>query len=112
MATHQSRPLGFFRFNTEFMSDYEAHYGALDPWNTRVMQWPVGVAAATYALMPEDELRRTEFYQDYLRQTGVFRGLGGLVERKNGRIAVFGMQRGPEGGHFTPESVELVRTLM
>lgn len=112
MATHQSQPLGFHRFNTEFMRDYVAHYGALDPWNSRVMQWPVGLAAPTYVLMPEDEFRRTEFYQDYLRQTGMFYGLGGLVERADGRIAVFGVQRGYEDGRFPSETVDLVGALM
>ena len=112
IATHQSRPLGFHRFDTEFMQDYVAHYGALDPWNSRVMHWPVGIAAPTYVLMPEDEFRRTEFYQDYLRRTGMFYGLGGLVERADGRIAVFGVQRGYEEGRFPTESVELVSALM
>ncbi|WP_395016713.1 helix-turn-helix transcriptional regulator [Dongia sp.] len=112
LATHQSQPLGFHRFNTEFMQEYVAHYGALDPWNARVMQWPVGVAAPTYALMPEEEFRRTEFYQDYLRRTGAFYGLGGLVERADGRIAVFGVQRGYEDGRFSAESVALVGALM
>jgi DNA-binding CsgD family transcriptional regulator len=112
MATHQSQPLGFHRFDTEFMQDYVAHYGALDPWNARVMQWPVGIAAPTYVLMPEDEFRRTEFYQDYLRRTGMFYGLGGLVERADGRIAVFGVQRGYEDGRFETESVDLISALM
>jgi len=112
VTTHQSQPLGFHRFNTEFMQDYVAHYGALDPWNSRVMQWPVGIAAPTYMLMPEDEFRRTEFYQDYLRRTGMFYGLGGLVERADGRIAVFGVQRGYEEGRFPSESVALVSALM
>jgi len=112
IATHQSRPLGFYRFNTEFMRDYVAHYAALDPWNARVMQWPVGVAAPTYALMPEHEFRRTEFYQDYLRRTEVFYGLGGLVDRADGRMAVFGVQCSYEDGHFPVESVELIGTLM
>jgi DNA-binding CsgD family transcriptional regulator/PAS domain-containing protein len=111
-TTHQSQPLGFHRFNTDFMGDYVAHYGALDPWNARVMQWPVGVAAPTYALMPEDEFRRTEFYQDYLRRTGVFYGLGGLVERMDGRVAVFGVQRNYDDGRFPEESVALVGALM
>jgi DNA-binding CsgD family transcriptional regulator len=112
LGTHQSQPLGFHRFNTEFMQDYVAHYGALDPWNARVMTWPVGVAAPTYVLMPDDEFRRTEFYQDYLRRTGAFYGLGGLVERADGRIAVFGVQREYEDGRFEAESVKLVGTLM
>ena len=112
LATHQSQPLGFHQFNTEFMQEYVAHYGALDPWNARVMNWPVGVAAPTYVLMSEDDFRRTEFYQDYLRRTGAFYGLGGLVERADGRIAVFGVQRGYEDGRFPEESVSLVGALM
>jgi len=112
LATHQSQPLGFHRFNTEFMQEYVAHYGALDPWNARVMNWPVGVAAPTYVLMSEHEFRRTEFYQDYLRHTGAFYGLGGLVERADGRIAVFGVQRGYEDGRFPEESVSLIAALM
>jgi len=112
LATHQSQPLGFHQFNPDLMGDYVAHYAALDPWNARVMQWPVGVAAPTYVLMPENEFRRTEFYQDYLRRTGVFYGLGGLVERADGRIAVFGVQRGYEDGRFPEESVSLVAALM
>jgi DNA-binding CsgD family transcriptional regulator/PAS domain-containing protein len=112
LATHQSQPLGFHQFNTEFMQEYVAHYGALDPWNSRVMNWPVGIAAPTYVLMSEDDLRRTEFYQDYLRRTGAFYGLGGLVERADGRIAVFGVQREYEDGRFPEESVTLVGALM
>jgi len=112
LSTHQSQPLGFHQFNTEFMRDYVAHYGALDPWNARVMHWPVGVCAPTYVLMPEDEFRRTEFYQDYLRRTGIFYGLGGLVERAEGRVAVFGVQRSYEDGRFPEESVALVGALM
>lgn len=112
LATQQSSPLGFHRFNTDFMKDYVAHYGALDPWNARVKNWPIGFAAPTYMLMPDDEFRRTEFYQDYLRRTEVFYGLGGLVERADGKIAVFGVQRGYANGRFEAESVALVGALM
>jgi DNA-binding CsgD family transcriptional regulator/PAS domain-containing protein len=42
----------------------------------------------------------------------VFYGLGGLVERADGRIAVFGVQRGYEDGRFPAESVDLVSALM
>jgi DNA-binding CsgD family transcriptional regulator len=112
LTTHQSQPLGTHRLNTEFMRDYVAHYAALDPWNARVQSWPVGVTAPTYVLMPDHEFRRTEFYQDYLRATGIFYGLGGLVERADGRIAVFGVQRGYEDGRFDADAVALIATLM
>ncbi len=42
----------------------------------------------------------------------MFYGLGGLVERADGRIAVFGVQRGYEEGRFPTESVDLVSALM
>ena len=112
MATRQSRPFGFHRFDSSFMHDYEAYYGALDPWNARVLSWPVGVAAPTYMLMPDDEFRGTEFYQDYLRLTGVFYGLGGVVERSRGRMAVFGVQCSYEDGRFSSEALALIGGLM
>jgi DNA-binding CsgD family transcriptional regulator len=111
-ATHKSRPLGFFRLNPEMMRDYEAYYGARDPWNTRVMSWPVGVLAPTYMLMPDEEFRRTEFYQDHLRLNGVFYGLGGVVERAEGRMAVFGVQCSYEDGRFSREAMDVVTALM
>jgi len=112
MATQQSRPLGFHRFDDTFMRDYECHYAALDPWNRRALAWPVGVVAPTYALIADDEFRRSEFYQDHLRLTGLFYGLGGVVERAGGRMAVFGVQCAYEDGRFSPEATALVGRLM
>jgi len=112
MATQQSRPLGFHRFDDTFMRDYECHYAALDPWNRRARAWPVGVVAPTYALISDDEFRRSEFYQDHLRLTGLFYGLGGVVERAGGRMAVFGVQCAYEDGRFSPEATALIGRLM
>lgn len=112
IATHNSTLLGLHRFDPDFKRDYERHYAALDPWNRRVMNWPCGVIAPTYALIPDAEFRRTEFYQDHLRRTGLFYGLGGVVDRQDGRMVVFGVQCGYEDGRFTPEAQDLVGTLM
>jgi DNA-binding CsgD family transcriptional regulator len=107
-----SSAVGFHEFNPDFMRDYEAYYGAIDPWNAKVMHWPVGVAAPTYVLMRDDEFRRTEYYQDFLRHSGVFYGLGGVVERTSKRMAVFGAQCSYEDGRFDAEDVALVGQLM
>jgi len=111
-ATHRSRTLGFHRFNTEFMRDYVAHYAALDPWTTRALHWPIGVPAPTYVLLPDDEFRRTEFYQDYFRRSGMFYGLGGVVDRMDGRVVLFGAQCAYEDGRFSEEAVALVGAMM
>jgi DNA-binding CsgD family transcriptional regulator len=107
-----SSALGFHEFNPEFMRDYEAYYGAIDPWNAKVKHWPVGLAAPTYVLMQDNEFRRTEYYQDFLRHSGVFYGLGGVVERTPDRMAVFGTQCSYEDGRFDAEHVALVGALM
>jgi DNA-binding CsgD family transcriptional regulator len=107
-----SSAVGFHEFNPDFMRDYEAYYGAIDPWNTKVMHWPVGVAAPTYVLIPDNEFRRTEYYQDFLRHSGVFYGLGGVVDRTPKRMAVFGAQCSYEDGRFDAEDVALVGALM
>jgi DNA-binding CsgD family transcriptional regulator len=111
-ASNVSTAIGFHEFNAEFMRDYEAYYGALDPWNTRVQHWPIGVAAPTYLLMADSEFRRTEYYQDFLRRAGVFYGLGGVVDRTSQRMAVFGAQCSYEDGRFAAEDVELIGALM
>jgi DNA-binding CsgD family transcriptional regulator/PAS domain-containing protein len=107
-----SSALGFHEFNPDFMRDYEAYYGAIDPWNAKVMHWPVGVAAPTYVLIRDDDFRRTEYYQDFLRHSGAFYGLGGVVERTANRMAVFGAQCSYEDGRFDAEDVALVSALM
>ena len=112
LVTHRSRPLGTHRLDTDLIKDYEAYYGALDPWNARAMAWPVGVTTPTYALTSDVELRRSEFYQDHLRLTGMFYGVGGVVERSRSRMAVFGVQRGYEDGRFSSETLDLIRGLM
>jgi DNA-binding CsgD family transcriptional regulator len=112
VRSNVSAAIGFHEFNPEFMRDYEAYYGAIDPWNAKVMHWPVGVAAPTYLLMRDDELRRTEYYQDFLRLSGTFYGLGGVVERTPDRMAVFGAQCSYEDGRFDAEDVALVGALM
>jgi DNA-binding CsgD family transcriptional regulator len=107
-----SSGIGFHELNPEVMRDYEAYYGAIDPWNAKVKHWPVGVAAPTYVLMPDNEFRRTEYYQDFLRRSGVFYGIGGVVERTSDRMAVFGAQCSYEDGRFDAEDVALVSALM
>ena len=83
-ATQHSRPFGSFRLNFELLRDYESYYSKLDPWNRRYLAWPAGTMAPTYSLISDADFRRCEFYQDNLRHTGMFYGLGGVVDRTPG----------------------------
>jgi DNA-binding CsgD family transcriptional regulator len=102
-ATKQSRVLGMEGFDPYFMQRYEQYYGALDPWHKCGLVWPVGSVQQTPSLLPDSELRRTEFYQDHLRPQNVFYAMGGPVERTRGHMAVFGIQGSYENGSFSLE---------
>jgi DNA-binding CsgD family transcriptional regulator/PAS domain-containing protein len=94
------------------MRDYESYAGALDPWNKRAQSLPSGIAGPTYALISDHDLRRTEFYSDHLRPIGVFYGLGGVVDRLDGQMVIFGVQRSFEDGRFPPEAQEIIGKIM
>jgi hypothetical protein len=110
-ATGQSRILGMEGFEQDALERYEQYYGALDPWHKAGLCWPVGSVAQTPSLIPDHELRRTEFYQDHLRPQKLFYAMGGPVERTRGHMAVFGIQGGYENGFFPPEIQTLVTAL-
>jgi DNA-binding CsgD family transcriptional regulator len=111
-ATRRTFNLGYHRVDPKFMRDYEASVGAIDPWNVGALGCPAGRVAPTYALISDNDLRRTDFYQHYLRPTEIFYGLGGVVERSGGRMAIFGVQHTLGEGRFSSEASALIGTLM
>ncbi|GAB2179525.1 helix-turn-helix transcriptional regulator [Dongia sp. agr-C8] len=110
-VTRQSRILGMEGFEEHTLLRYEQYYGALDPWHKAGLSWPVGSVAQTPALIPDSELKRTEFYQDHLRPQKLFYAMGGPVERTHSHMAVFGIQGSYENGFFSPEIQALVTAL-
>ena len=110
-ATQQSRILGVEGFDPHFLDRYERYYGALDPWHKSGLTWPICSVAQTAALMPDRDLKRTEFFQDHLRPQKVFYAMGGPIERTRGHMAVFGIQGSYENGSFSPETQALVTAL-
>src|SRR5581483_6113003 len=81
LRTRRSTFLGTHSIDPRFAHDYEDRAGGIDPWNERARAWPVAALTPTYALISDADLRRTEFYQDHLRQQNIFYGLGGVVGR-------------------------------
>ncbi|HVY98214.1 MAG TPA: PAS domain-containing protein [Dongiaceae bacterium] len=111
-ATKRSRVLGADGFDPYYMSQYEHYYGALDPWHRCGRVRPVGSIDQTARMLPDAELRRTEFYQDHLRPQGLFYALGGPVERAPGHMAIFGIQCGQANGPFARKAEAVVTALM
>jgi hypothetical protein len=111
-TTKRSRVFGAEGFDPHYLDAYERYYGALDPWHKSGLSWPVGSVAQTAALIPDRELKRTEFYNDHLRPQRVFYALGAPIERSRGNMAVFGVQGSYENGNFDQEIVGLITALV
>jgi len=113
VARWESRIVGTHRMSSEFMADYRNYYASLDPWSRRSMVAEVGRATCTPELIADAELRRTEFYQDYLRPHGdLFYGLGGVIERTPRRIAILGVQRSYRAGVFDADCLAVIERIM
>jgi DNA-binding CsgD family transcriptional regulator len=61
--------LGFLSHNysEEHRSSYQAYYAATSPWNSRVAAMPVGKALRSQQLLAPEVLKKTEFYNDWIR---------------------------------------------
>jgi DNA-binding CsgD family transcriptional regulator len=90
---------------------YEQHYYTVDPWNHHAMSSQIGRVTLTHEFMRDADFQRSEFYQDYLRQSDIFYALGTTVERTPDHMAVFGVQCGHRKGPFSKEAANMVELI-
>jgi DNA-binding CsgD family transcriptional regulator len=78
-------------YDPAFMKSYTAHYGALNAWAEGLGRTPVGKPITSAECLPEEELFKTEFYNDWLRPQGDVRaGVGVVLARDSSRFFVLG----------------------
>lgn len=58
------------------VSSYRQYYSTIDPWAKSLAAAPLETPMLGYEHLREDELVRTEFYNDWARHGGMFRPLG------------------------------------
>jgi DNA-binding CsgD family transcriptional regulator/PAS domain-containing protein len=71
---------------------YVAHFHRLDPWLAGTLRNLDKVVLGSEAFS-ERELVKTEFYNDFARQAGLFRPMGGAIRLTPGVQAGFGIQQ-------------------
>lgn len=108
----QSAILGALNIDPDAAQDYERHYCTVDPWQQHATRSQTGRLNLTHEFISDAEFQRSEFYQDYLRRSGIFYAMGGTVTRDADHMAVFGVQRGLGRGPFSREIAEMVEPLM
>lgn len=84
----------------EFIGRYEVRYQGLDPWaERRRLIRPRGAVLAN-ELFPEEQLVKTEFYNDYARQIGMFRPMTTDVITPAGHEVEIGAEQPFSRTHF------------
>lgn len=79
---------------------YLAYYGRLDPWTPATLRAPLGAFVHSADFISDAEVERTEFYQDYARQLGIFRPAGTRLRLGERRTLTIGVSRPIEAPRF------------
>ena len=96
----------------EAIEVYEAHFQTLDPWTRPTLALSPHVYAPPRlgrALLPESDLVKTEYFQDFARPFDLAEVMGGAVPLSQGRTAVYSTHRPWTGERFGEDDEKRVR---
>ena len=64
-------------YDPEYVSRYVRYYSGINPWAARLAKTPVGIVQPSEAILPFDQMARTEWYDDWIRpQEDISTGAG------------------------------------
>lgn len=89
-------------------SAYREHYFALDPF----ISLPIGKVITLAELIPEQALRDSDYYQQYLKPAGVFHILGGDTLEPDGLLARLRVCRNEKEQGFTDNDKQLLASIL
>jgi DNA-binding CsgD family transcriptional regulator len=90
---------------------YDDYYVTRDVRRPRIRELPAGTVYIGQELAPDDEICRSEFYNDFLRPQGYFHALGAVPLKEEGRVAVLRVMR-PRSRPFGEEERAFLRLFL
>lgn len=99
---------------SERLDAYRNHFHRVDNWSNRVKVVPAGAPQSMQMLIPDDELLRSEIYNDYMKPVGRRYALGMTLDVGPSRF-LFALGRSKDEGDFASEhfaAMERVGTFM
>lgn len=111
---HTDRPLFALgpKADDESFRAYDAHYRSLDLRRPRIQALTAGTVFVGHELLPDAELERSEFYQDFLRPRGLYHVAGAVVRKDDDQLAVLRLSRPRDAGAFWRPQVGILRRLL
>lgn len=113
MATETPYNVTHTGFAPEFVASYMDYYGKICPWPAALGLVPVGEVRSARGLIPDGDLVRTEFYNDWVRpQDDIACGGGVTLARDTDRVVVFtGNIRRRDSEKLEPDLLRLIGLL-
>jgi len=100
------------RFEPEYLKSYAEYYTHRNVLLKSVDSLPEGSVMNSSRVISDENLRATEYYNDWLRPQGVGYCLGGPVLKRGSTVSMLSLSRAARHGPFTPQEVRLTQTLM
>ena len=91
---------------------YSEYFSRIDPWAASIKRAPSERVMLGYEHMREDELLKTEFYNDFARPGGMFRPMGMRLQLAPGTFATIGSDLPAAKRRFEESDKPRFQTLM
>jgi DNA-binding CsgD family transcriptional regulator len=100
--------------DTSDVHRYNAHYSKVDAWLQRAPKeyWTPGFVGLSHQICSDQELERTEFYNDYARSVGFYYGMSAVILREESLLSVLSIVREKSKGPCEVEEALLFRSLV
>lgn len=103
-----------YNYDPAFLSLYQRHFETLNPWGPAFVAGAPGQVQTAEEMFPTEALRRTEFYNDWVRpQEDIIGGAGGVLLRDRNRVyAIGGNIRARDAAETEPFWARLLSGIM
>lgn len=98
-------------FSETEIADYETHFAAVDPHRIPALSMPTGAVGTLSDIVPDEDLVRSEYFNDFYARVGLRRGLSSLIHNEGGGLSVLACHRGPDQRPASDEDLEFLRRL-
>ena len=100
-------------FDPAMIVDYETHWRHLNPWSQRIVSSRAGVVLPSHDLYPEESLKKSAFYSDWVRpQEDIVAGGGVVIGRTpSGPFMFGGNVRGRDRERKHPMLMDVMRQM-
>lgn len=94
-----------------YATSYEEYYSKRNPWMKGASTRPIGLGVPAKAMLPHEELLRSELYSDWLKPQGVDTAIGVTIAREQGCNFLLSVTYKDIGDQEAVASAQILQTL-